>query len=301
MLLTVLVPATRSAAGGSLKGDGKSPFIPSLQSGFPVSGRADRSFGPVPRKGCPPGGTRSAAPAGRHAQRSEHGAVGLAASAAGQPGREAMRHHHHHHHHHRVSERRPCPATGDSPCRQDGRRLEGPAEPGRASASTRPGEAVGIARRLVRWVESWTRRDQASAKIATCRGRTRVSATPEARRTASESEHGREPAPLGRTCVQHDAPGDARCASLSTGRRSSGSEAIERSDDRRYRRPSRGERSEHAARQGRRRDPGPVSGLRSKSGRARRAREKRGARSPAGRMAGEARRQAPGLSPKSSR
>ena len=235
MLLTVLVPATRSAAGGSLKGDGKSPFIPSLQSRFPVSGRADRSFGPGPRKGCPPGGTRSAAPADRHAQRSEHGAVGLAASAAGQPGREAMRHHHHHH---RISERRPCPATGDSPCRQDDRRLEGPTEPGRASASARPGEAVGVARRLVRWVESWTRRDQASAKIATSRGRTRVSATPEARRTASESEHGREPAPPGRTCVQHDAPGDARCASLSTGRRSSG------------------------------RDPGPGPGLRSRSGRA---------------------------------
>ena len=235
-----------------------------------------------PRKGCPPGGTRSAAPADRHAQRSEHGAVGLAASAAGQPGREAMRHHHHHHH--RISERRPCPATGDCPCRQDGRRLEGPAGPGRATASTRPGEAVGVARRLVRWVESWTRPDQASAMIATCRGRMRVSATPEARRTASESEHGREPAPPGRTCVQHDAPGDARCASLSTGRRSSGSEAIERSDDRRYRRPSRGE---HTARQGRQRDPGPGPGLRSRSGRAKRnrARSAERDRPPAGRPA----------------
>ncbi len=51
------------------------------------SGRLGRD----PRKGCPPGGTRSAAPAARHAQRSEHGAGGMAASAAGQPGREAMR------------------------------------------------------------------------------------------------------------------------------------------------------------------------------------------------------------------
>ena len=48
-----------------------------------------RSAGP--RKGCPPGGTRSAAHADSHAQRSEHGVVGRAASAAGQPGREAMR------------------------------------------------------------------------------------------------------------------------------------------------------------------------------------------------------------------
>ena len=104
--------------------------------------------GTAPRKGCPPEGTRSAAPADRHAQRSEHGAVGLAASAAGQPGREAMRHHHCHHRHHRISEKRPRPATGDSPCRQDGRRLEGPAEPGRASASTRSGEAASSARGL---------------------------------------------------------------------------------------------------------------------------------------------------------
>ena len=44
-----------------------------------------------PRKGCPPGGTRSAAHGDSHAQRSEHGVVGMAASAAGQPGREAMR------------------------------------------------------------------------------------------------------------------------------------------------------------------------------------------------------------------
>ncbi len=50
-----------------------------------------RNSRPGPRKGCPPEGTRSAAHAGRHAQRSEHGAAGKAASAAGQPGREAMR------------------------------------------------------------------------------------------------------------------------------------------------------------------------------------------------------------------
>ena len=57
----------------------------------PAPGCRYRPARPDPRKGCPPEGTRSAAPVGRHAQRSEHGAVGFVASAAGQPGREAMR------------------------------------------------------------------------------------------------------------------------------------------------------------------------------------------------------------------
>ena len=268
--------------------------------------------GTAPRKGCPPGGTRSAAPADRHAQRSEHGAVGLAASAAGQPGREAMRHHHHHHHH-RISEKRPCPATGDSPCRQDGRRLEGPAEPGRAKRARGPARPPGRNQVLAEGgraqhgapgdadserKRAWPRACPSGADVRPARrpgrcasrepgnraqrfrigrgraqrrspvgaakpgrasastwpgeaaraqsgaggGRTCAARRPKAMRTASECEHGREPVPPGRTCVQHDAPGDAHRASRATGRRSSGPEAIERSEDLRLGRPSRGER-----------------------------------------------------------
>ena len=97
--------------------------------GWPIGVRISR---PGPRKGCPPGGTRSAAHAGRHAQRSEHGVAGKAASAAGQPGREAMRPERHRHqgqHHpqprnsprHDPACQRPLPHGRIRPCRRRAR------------------------------------------------------------------------------------------------------------------------------------------------------------------------------------